>query len=202
MTAPEQKKVFSLSMKKNNRCPWPGNDPLMIEYHDKEWGVPCHDDKIHFEYLILDTFQAGLSWRTILHKRENFRKAFSNFNPRIIARYDKKKIKSLMNDRGIIRNRLKIKGAVENAQVFLKIQKEFGSFDKYIWQFTGHKTIDNRQKNSSALRSKSKESDAMSRDMKKRGFVFVGSTVCYAYMQGAGLVNDHLTSCFRKVHLL
>ena len=180
-----------------SRCPWPGNDRLMQEYHDKEWGRPCHKDKLHFEYLILDTFQAGLSWRTILHKRENFRRAFSNFNPRLIARYDKKKIGSLMKDSGIIRNRLKIEGAVKNAKAFLEIQKEFGSFDEYIWQFTGHKTIDNRQKKLSDLGSKSKESDAMSRDLKKRGFTFVGSTICYAYMQGAGLVNDHLVSCFR-----
>lgn len=187
----------------------------MIEYHDKEWGTPCHNDRTHFEYLILDTFQAGLSWRTILHKRENFRRAFSNFNPKVIAGYDGKKIKSLMNDKGIIRNRLKIEAAVKNAKAFLAVQKEFGSFDKYIWQFTpleaearygpsrpltgftGHKTIDGRQKSSSNMRSKSKESNAMSRDLKRRGFVFVGSTICYAYMQGAGLINDHLISCFR-----
>lgn len=182
---------------KANGCPWPGHDKLMIEYHDREWGRPCHSDRLHFEYLVLDTFQAGLSWRTILHKRENFRKAFSDFNPKIIAEYDKEKIKSLMNNSGIIRNRLKIEGAVKNAKAFLKIQKEFGSFDKYIWQFTGHKTIDNKQKRLSNLRSKSKESDAMSRDLKKRGFTFVGSTICHAYMQGAGMINDHLVSCFR-----
>lgn len=180
---------------KISRCTWPGDDKLMLEYHDREWGSPCHDDKLHFEYLILDTFQAGLSWRTILHKRENFRKAFSNFNPKVIAGYDGKKIKSLLGDPGIIRNRLKIIGAVKNAEAFLKIQKEFGSFDKYIWQFTGYKIIDGKQKNTSAMRSKSKESNAMSRDLKKRGFTFVGSTICYAYMQGAGMVNDHLSSC-------
>lgn len=194
-------------MAKNNiinkvsRCPWPGDDKLMIEYHDKEWGTPCHDDRLHFEYLILDAFQAGLSWRTILHKRENFRKAFNNFNPKIIAGYDGKKIKSLMKDPGIIRNRLKIEGAVKNAKAFLKIQKEFGSFDKYVWQFSGFKTIDNKQKKLNGLRSKSRESDAMSRDLKKRGFTFVGSTICYAYMQGAGIVNDHLMSCFRHKEL-
>ena len=176
---------------------WPGNDQLMIEYHDKEWGSPCHDDRVHFEYLILDTFQAGLSWRTILHKRENFRRAFSNFNPKTIAGYDSKRIKDLMKNTGIIRNQLKINGAVKNAKVFLELQKEFGSFDKYIWQFTGHKTIHNRWKTLKELRSKSKESDAMSRDLKKRGFTFVGSTICHAYMQGAGMVNDHLISCFR-----
>jgi len=169
----------------------------MVEYHDTEWGKRCHDDRVHFEYLILDTFQAGLSWRTILHKRENFRRAFNNFNPKIIARYDGKKIKSLMKNSGIIRNRLKIEGAVKNAKSFLDIQKEFGSFEKYIWQFTNYKTIDGKQKSSSAMRSKSKESDAMSRDLKKRGFAFVGSTICYAYMQGAGIINDHLVSCFR-----
>ena len=180
-----------------NRCSWPGNDELMIEYHDTEWGRPCHDDKLHFEYFILDTFQAGLSWRTILHKRENFRRAFNNFNPKAIAKYDKKKIKSLMNDPGIIRNRLKIEAAVKNAAAFLKVQKEFGSFDKYIWRFTGGKTINNRWKTLKDLRSTSKESDAMSKDLKKRGFAFVGSTVCHAYMQGAGMFNDHLISCFR-----
>lgn len=186
-----------MNKNKISRCPWPGDDKLMIEYHDKEWGRPCHNDRLHFEYLILDTFQAGLSWRTILHKRENFRRAFSNFNPKIIAGYDGKKIKELMNDSGIVRNRLKIEGAVKNAKAFLNIQKEFGSFDKYIWQFTGHKTIDNKQKSLNGLRSKSKESDAMSRDLKKRGFTFAGSTICYAYMQGAGMINDHLVSCFR-----
>lgn len=182
---------------KITRCPWPGNDKLMVEYHDKEWGKPCHDDRIHFEYLILDTFQAGLSWRTILHKRENFRRAFSNFNPKIIAGYSRQKINSLIKDSGIIRNRLKIEGAVKNAKAFLKIQKEFGSFDNYIWQFTGHKTIKNKHKDLNQLGSKSKESDAMSQDLKKRGFTFVGSTICYAYMQGAGMINDHLVSCFR-----
>ena len=179
------------------RCSWPGKDDLMIKYHDTEWGSPCHDDKLHFEYLILDTFQAGLSWQTILHKRENFRRAFNNFNPKIIARYDKNKVKSLMTDKGIIRNRLKIDSAVKNANAFLKIQKEFGSFDNYIWQFTGYKTIHSKHKTLSNIRSKSSESDAMSRDLKKRGFSFVGSTICYAYMQGAGLINDHLISCFR-----
>lgn len=169
----------------------------MIEYHDKEWGNPCHDDKFHFEYLILDTFQAGLSWRTILYKRENFRRAFSNFNPKAIAEYDKAKIRSLMKDKGLIRNQLKILGAIKNAQAFLKIKKEFGSFDKYIWQFTNYKTINNGYKNSSHIRSKSKESEMMSRDMKRRGFVFVGPTTCYAYMQGAGIVNDHLITCFK-----
>ncbi len=180
---------------KINRCPWPANDQLMIEYHDREWGRPCRDDKLHFEYLILDTFQAGLSWRTILHKRENFRKAFSNFNPKIIAGYDKNKIKSLMDNKGIIRNRLKVTGAIKNAAAFLKIKEEFGSFDHYIWQFTDHKTINNNWKYLKQLPAKTRESDIMSADLKKRGFTFVGSTICYAYMQGAGLVNDHLSTC-------
>lgn len=180
------------------RCSWPGNDKLMIEYHDKEWGRPCHNDKLHFEYLLLDTFQAGLSWKTVLHKRENFRKTFNNFNPKIIVKYDKRKIKSLMNDKGIIRNRLKIEGAVKNAKAFLKIQKEFGSFDKYIWRFVGNKTVNNHFGKIRDLPARSGESDAMSKDMKKRGFVFVGSTICYAYMQGVGLVNDHIVGCFRK----
>lgn len=182
---------------KKQTC-WPlGGDKLMNEYHDQEWGKPTHIDSLHFEYLVLDTFQAGLSWRTILYKRENFRKAFSNFNPRLIAKYNQRKIKSFLNDAGIIRNRLKIFGTVKNAKAFLKIQKEFGTFDKYIWQFTGHKTIINRWQNLKELPAKTKESDAMSRDMKRRGFTFVGSTICYAYMQGAGMVNDHLVGCFR-----
>ena len=183
-----------------DRCEWPGKeekDRLMIEYHDNEWGTPTHDDKRLFEYLLLDTFQAGLSWRTILNKRENFRKAFDNFDPVKIAKYTEKDVKRLMNDAGIIRNKLKIFGAIANAQKFLEIQKEFGSFDRYIWQFTNHKTIKNKFKELRELPAKTKESDAMSSDMKKRGFKFVGSTICYAFMQGAGMVNDHVTTCFR-----
>ena len=183
-----------------DRCEWPGKeekDRLMIEYHDNEWGTPTHDDKRLFEYLLLDTFQAGLSWRTILNKRENFRKAFDNFDPVKIAKYTEKDVKRLMNDAGIIRNKLKILGAIVNAKKFLEIQKEFGSFDRYIWQFTNHKTIKNKFKELRELLAKTKESDAMSSDMKKRGFKFVGSTICYAFMQGAGMVNDHVTTCFR-----
>jgi DNA-3-methyladenine glycosylase I len=182
------------------RCEWPGReekDMLMIEYHDKEWGTPCHNDNKLFEYLLLDTFQAGLSWRTILHKRENFRKAFQGFNAKKIAKYTEKEVKKLMDDRSIIRNRLKILGAITNAQKFLEMQKEFGSFDKYIWQFTKHKTINNKIKSLKEMGATSKESDEMSRDMKERGFKFVGSIVCYAFMQGAGMVNDHITRCFR-----
>ncbi|MDD5217678.1 MAG: DNA-3-methyladenine glycosylase I [Candidatus Omnitrophica bacterium] len=180
------------------RC-WPlaNDDRRMIDYHDKEWGRPVHDDRKHFEYLLLDAFQAGLSWRTILNKRENFKKAFSRFNPEAVARYDERKIKKLLSDAGIIRNRLKISGAVRNAKAFLKIQSEFGSFDKYIWQFTNDRTIPNKWRHIKELPAKTKESDAMSRDLKKRGFTFVGSTICYAYMQAAGLVNDHLIGCPR-----
>ncbi|MDP3991946.1 MAG: DNA-3-methyladenine glycosylase I [Nanoarchaeota archaeon] len=179
------------------RCEWPTDDEDMIEYHDKEWGTPLHDDKRLFEYLLLDTFQAGLSWRTILKKRENFAKAFHGFDAEKIARYNEKDFKRLMNDSGIIRNRLKIRGAIENAKQFLEIQKQFGSFDKYIWQFTGHKTIKNRFKSLKELPAKTEVSDEMSKDMKNRGFKFVGSTICYAFMQGAGLVNDHVVDCFR-----
>ena len=179
------------------RCPWPKDDPLMIEYHDKEWGVPLHDDKKLFEFMVLDAFQAGLSWSIVLKKRENFRKAFDGFDVKKIARYDEKKIQSLMKDKGIIRNQLKIRATVNNARSFIKIQKEFGSFDKYIWQFTGHKIIQNKLISLDQLPVTSPESNAMSKDLKKRGFKFVGSTICYAFMQAAGIVNDHLVSCFR-----
>lgn len=179
------------------RCDWTGNDDLMNEYHDKEWGVPVHDDKKHFEFLILDAFQAGLSWKTILYRREGFRKAFADFDVEKVARFTEKKLEKLMQDTGIIRNRLKIWGSVQNAKSFIQIQKEFDSFDKYIWQFTNNKTIQNKFKTMKEMPATSKESDAMSKDMKKRGFTFVGSTICYAYMQAAGMVNDHLTTCFR-----
>lgn len=179
------------------RCEWPSGDELMIEYHDQEWGVPVHNDRKHFEFLLLDAFQAGLSWRTILHKRENFRRAFSGFDYKKIAKYDKQKINHLLKDQGIIRNRLKIYGAVKNAQAFIQVQKEFGSFDKYVWQFVNNKTIKNKFKSLKDIPATSKESDAMSKDLKKRGFTFIGSTICYAYMQAAGLVNDHIVSCFR-----
>lgn len=183
-------------MKKNSEpCPWPGNDPLMIAYHNDEWGVPVHDDRKHFEFLVLDAFQAGLNWKTILHKRENFRKAFDHFDPKKIARYDERKYEALMQDAGIIRNRLKISATIQNARVFLDVQKEFGSFDHYIWSFTGHKSLQNKPKTISDIPASSPESDAMSKDLKKRGFRFVGSTICYAYMQAAGMVNDHLEGC-------
>ncbi len=169
----------------------------MVEYHDEEWGVAVHDDRKHFEFLILDAFQAGLSWRTILNKRENFRKAFSHFNPRAVAAYDAKKVKALLGNAGIVRNRLKVAAAIKNANAFLTLQKEFGSFNQYIWRFTGHKTLRNKWRSLKELPVKTKESDAMSEDLKKRGFTFVGSTICYSYMQAAGMVNDHIVSCFR-----
>ena len=185
-------------MKKElNRCPWCLSSPLMIEYHDKEWGVALHDDEKHFEFIVLDSFQAGLSWSTILNKRENFRKAFDGFNAEKIAGYNNKKIELLLKDAGIIRNRLKILATVSNAKAYLKIIKEFGSFDKYIWQFSAGKVILNKWKTHKRINTKSKISDRMSQDLYERGFKFVGSTICYAYMQAAGIVNDHLVSCHR-----
>ncbi|MFC2152333.1 DNA-3-methyladenine glycosylase I [Bacteroidota bacterium] len=178
------------------RCSWP-KKPLDIEYHDTEWGVPVHDDKKFFEFLVLDTFQAGLSWSTILHKRENFRKAFDNFDYHKIAEYDQRKIDLLLQDAGIIRNKLKINATVSNAKAFIKVQNEFGSFNTYIWSFTGGKTIINKWKELKEIPATSKESDAMSKDLKKHGFKFVGSTICYAFMQGAGMINDHVVDCFR-----
>lgn len=186
---------------KKTRCAWPSNDELMIQYHDEEWGVPVHDDHKWFEFIVLDGFQAGLSWKTILHKRENFRKAFDNFDYQKIARYDEVKIESLIQDAGIIRNKLKIRSTITNALAFMEVQKEFGSFDKYIWQFVNNKTIDNKQKAIDQMVATSDESDAMSKDLKKRGFKFVGSTICYAFMQAAGMVNDHTVDCFRHKEL-
>lgn len=182
---------------KLKRCDWPSDNPLMIKYHDEEWGVPLHDDKKLFEFIVLDTFQAGLSWAIILNKRNGFRKAFDNFNINKIAKYDDKKIEELLDNKNIIRNKLKILATINNAIQFKKIQKEFGTFDKYIWQFVKYKPIINKCKTMKDLPVKSKESDAMSEDLKKRGFKFVGSTICYAFMQAAGMVNDHLVSCFR-----
>ena len=179
------------------RCPWPADKELAIAYHDKEWGVPVHDDYKHFEFLVLDAFQAGLSWNTILNKRENFRKALDNFDFEKIATYDEKKIQQLLADEGIIRNQLKIRATVANANAFIQVRKEFGSFDSYIWSFTGGKTILNTHSNPGNVPVKTVESDAMSKDLIKRGFKFVGSTICYAYMQAAGMVNDHMITCFR-----
>lgn len=169
----------------------------MVEYHDTEWGVPLHNDQKLFEFLVLDAFQAGLSWRAILHKRENFRKAFKDFDPKKAARFTPPDIQRLLTDPGIIRNRLKIKATVKNAKAFLKVQKEFGTFDKYIWSFVGNKTVLNKWETISQIPACSVQSDDMSRDLKARGFSFVGTTICYAFMQAAGLVNDHLVSCFR-----
>ena len=179
------------------RCPWPSDDPLMIAYHDSEWGVPLHDDRKLFEFMVLDCFQAGLSWRTVLHKRENFRKAFDDFDYRKIAGYDQKKIDSLLQDSGIIRNKAKINGTIQNARCFLEVQKEFGSFDHYIWKFTNGQTVINRWQALNELPARTELSDNMSRDLMKRGFKFVGSTICYAFIQAIGMVNDHLTTCFR-----
>src|SRR3989344_6070201 len=179
------------------RCEWPGSNPLMIEYHDKEWGVPLHDGVKIFEFFVLDTFQAGLSWAIVLNKREGFRKAFHNFDPYKISKYTDKDFERLVNDEGIIRNRAKIKATITNAQKFLEVVKEFGSFHKYIWQFVKNKPIKNSWKFVKELPATSKESDEMSKDLKKRGFKFVGSTICYAFMQASGMVNDHLVSCFR-----
>jgi DNA-3-methyladenine glycosylase I len=179
------------------RCPWPAGHQLAIAYHDQEWGVPVHDDHKHFEFLVLDAFQAGLSWNTILNKRENFRKAFDHFDFEKIANYNEQKIAQLMNDAGIVRNQLKIKATISNAEAFIKIRKEFGSFDNYIWRFTRGEAQVNQFKAPGDVPAKTSISDAMSKDLQKRGFRFVGSTICYAYMQAAGMVNDHLVSCFR-----
>ena len=179
------------------RCEWVGEDQLLIDYHDNEWGVPLHDDRSLFEFIILEGVQAGLSWLTILKKRNNYRLAFDGFDPDIVAHYDEKKIQELLQNRGIVRNSMKIRAAVTNARSFLKIQKESGSFDKYIWQFVGNKPIRNRWKRHNEIPSKSVESESMSRDLKQRGFKFVGPTICYAFMQAIGMVNDHTINCFR-----
>ena len=180
-----------------NRCAWAGNDPIYVKYHDNEWGVPLHDDRKLFEFLLLDGFQAGLSWITILKKRTNYRKAFDYFDARKIAVYDKRKIVQLIANKGIIRNRLKIEAAVQNARSVLAVIDEFGSFDDYIWRFTGGKTIKNAWKTMADIPAQTDASAAMSKDLKKRGFKFVGPTICYAFMQAAGMVNDHVVDCFR-----
>lgn len=184
-------------MDNKTRCPWPANDKLYITYHDKEWGIPIHNDKKLFEFLLLEGFQAGLSWRTILYKRQNFRKAFDNFDFNKVAKYDKRKINSLMNDAGIIRNKLKIESAVKNAKAFIAVRKEFGTFDKYIWRFVNGTPIKNNFKSLKELPARTGLSDLISKDLKKRGFNFVGSTIIYAHMQATGMVNDHLVDCFR-----
>jgi DNA-3-methyladenine glycosylase I len=182
------------------RCGW-ATDPLSIAYHDKEWGAPLHDDRRLFELLILEGAQAGLSWITILKKRPAYRAAFDRFDPRKVAQYDESKIATLLANDGIVRNRLKVRGAVQNAQAFLAVQKEFGSFNQYIWQFVGGSTLRNRRRRTQDLPARTAQSDAMSKDLVKRGFKFVGSTICYAFMQATGMVNDHLVDCFRYKEL-
>ena len=178
------------------RCPWATNE-LAIHYHDEEWGVPVHDDRTFFEFLILEGAQAGLSWDTILNKRENYRKALDGFDAARVARYDRRKIERLLRDPGIVRNKLKIASTVGNAKAFLQVQREFGSFDAYVWQFVGGKPRVNSPKSMKQVPASTPESDAMSKDLKKRGFNFVGSTICYAFMQAVGMVNDHVVTCFR-----
>ncbi len=179
------------------RCPWCEGEKIYIDYHDREWGVPVHDDKALFEKLILDGAQAGLSWLTILKKREGYRRAFNGFDAEIIARYSSSDIRRLLDDPGIVRNRLKIEAAIKNARGYLEIMEETGSFDRFLWKYVDYHPIDNNLKSLSRIQTTSKESDMMSKDLKKRGFNFVGSTICYAYMQAVGMVNDHLMSCFR-----
>ncbi len=181
----------------NSRCPWAGNDPLYIAYHDKEWGVPIHDDPLLFEFLILEGAQAGLSWITILRKRANYRRAFDDFDPLKVARYRQRKMTALLENDGIVRNRLKIAAAVNNAQRFLEVQAEFDSFDRYLWRFVDGRPVQNNWRRLSQIPATTPQSDSLSKDMKKRGFKFVGSTICYAFMQAVGLVNDHITSCAR-----
>lgn len=176
------------------RCQWAKTE-LSIAYHDREWGVPVHDDRKLFEFLVLEGAQAGLSWETILQKRKNYRTVFDNFEPRKIAKYDQRKVKKLLSDAGIVRNRLKINSAIQNARAFLEIQKEFGSFDAYVWQFVKGRAI--KRKRGAAVQARTPESDALSRDLSRRGLKFVGSTICYAFMQAVGMVNDHDSSCFR-----
>ena len=193
----EKKRAKKVKKKEKVRCQWCGENPLYVEYHDKEWGVPVYDDQKLFEFMTLESAQAGLSWITILQKRENYRKAFAQFDPVKVARFNERKVQSLLKNSGIVRNELKIRAAINNAKVFLEIQKEFGSFAKYMWSFVGGKPIQNKWKSMSEVPAKTKESDAFSKDLKKRGFKFVGSTTMYAHMQACGMVNDHLVSCFR-----
>jgi DNA-3-methyladenine glycosylase I len=183
------------------RCAWLGDDPLMMAYHDDEWGVPLHDDLRHFEFLVLDAFQAGLSWRTVLHKRENFRRAFDGFDPAKIVRYGERERARLLADAGIIRNRQKVDATIGNARAFLDLQEREGGFDEWIWQFTGGETLQNAWTELSELPAKTPEAEAMSKALKAEGFRFVGPTICYAYMQAAGMVNDHVRRCFRWTQL-
>jgi len=188
-----------MSMDSVKRCGWALGDPVLLAYHDTEWGTPEHEDRKLFEFLVLEGAQAGLSWLTVLKKRENFRKAFDGFDPVRIAHYDSRKVHALLADAGIIRNRAKIAAAIENAKAFLAVQKEFGSFDAYVWRFAGHGPRPSRRRMLKQIPARTKDSDRMSEDLKSRGFKFVGSTICYAYMQAVGMVNDHLTDCFRNL---
>jgi DNA-3-methyladenine glycosylase I len=193
MRAEASREMKEVRMK---RCPWPKTE-LDIAYHDNEWGTPVHNDRTLFEFLILEGAQAGLSWSTILKKRQNYRRAFDNFDPRKVSRYDARKVRSLLADAGIVRNKLKVRAAIQNAKAFLAVQKEFGSFDAYIWQFVRGKPIINSPSRGSDIPARTGDSDAMSKDLVRRGFKFVGSTICYAFMQAIGMVNDHLVDCFR-----
>jgi len=180
-----------------HRCEWPGTDPIYIDYHDHEWGVPVHDDGLLFEFLILEGAQAGLSWITILKKRDNYRAAFDGFDPTRVARYTERRVEKLLSNPGIVRNRLKVRAAVKNAQAFLAVQEAFGSFDAYVWRFIGGTPKQNKWRSLREIPPRTPESDALSRDLKQRGFSFVGSTIMYAHMQATGMVNDHIVSCFR-----
>jgi DNA-3-methyladenine glycosylase I len=184
-------------MTTKNRCGWSGSDPLYVAYHDEEWGVPVHDDRLLFEFLILEGAQAGLSWITILRKRDAYRRAFDKFDPRKVARYDRRKVAALLGDAGIVRNRAKIESAIKNAKAFLGVQAEFGSFAAYMWWFVDGRPLQNRWRSMTEIPARSAQSDALSKDLKRRGFSFVGSTIVYAHMQAVGMVNDHLTGCFR-----
>jgi DNA-3-methyladenine glycosylase I len=181
-----------------NRCPWAGNDPLYVAYHDHEWGVPSHDDRHLFEMLNLEGAQAGLSWITILRKRENYRRAFAHWDAEKIASFGEEDVARLMADAGIVRNQLKIRATIDNAKAYLRVREEFGSLDRYLWRFVGGAPIQNKRRTMQDLPGRTPESDALSRDLKGRGFRFVGSTICYAFMQAVGMVNDHLTSCYRR----
>jgi DNA-3-methyladenine glycosylase I len=196
MPAARVEVTMNTSNKNVRRCAWPSNE-LSILYHDREWGVPQHDDRVLFEFLILEGAQAGLSWDTILQKRENYRAAFDGFDASKIAHYDRRKAQRLLRNEGIVRNRLKVASAIQNAKAFLAVEKEFGSFDTYIWQFVGGKPLVNKRRLGRKIPARTAQSDAMSKDLKKRGFNFVGSTICYAFMQATGMVNDHAVECFR-----
>ena len=185
-----------------NRCAWGETNELYIKYHDEEWGVPVHDDRKHFEFLILEGAQAGLSWLTILRKRKNYQAAYHHFDPLLVSKYDHRKIKELLLDEGIVRNRRKIEASINNAKRFLEVKKEFGSFDHYLWRFVNHHPVVNRWKTLSEVPSRTALSDEISRDLKKRGFTFVGSTIIYAYLQAVGVVNDHIVSCFRYQEII